>query len=100
MSVVSVDHSADTLRITIKGRFDFNILQEFREAYSDKQGSDSRFVIDLAQTEYIDSSALGMLLNMKNHLGAEDRQIEINNCQPNLMKIFSIAHFDKKFKFV
>jgi anti-anti-sigma factor len=100
MSTVNVSDSAGVLLIAIEGRFDFNILQEFRDAYSEKEGSQGQFVIDLAQTEYIDSSALGMLLNMKNHLGAEDRQIEIKNCQPNLMKIFSIAHFDKKFKFV
>ncbi|MGR6874427.1 STAS domain-containing protein [Pseudomonas sp. HK3] len=100
MSIVSVDNSGGVLQIAIKGRFDFNILEEFRDAYSEKQGAGDKFVVDLAQTEYIDSSALGMLLNMKNHLGAEDRQIEIKNCQPNLMKIFSIAHFDKKFKFI
>lgn len=100
MSTVNVNDSGGALQIAIVGRFDFNILQEFRDAYSDKEGSQGQFVIDLAQTEYIDSSALGMLLNMKNHLGVEDRVIEIKNCQPNLMKIFSIAHFDKKFKFV
>ena len=100
MSTVNVSDSGGVLLIAIVGRFDFNILQEFRDAYSEKEGAQGQFVIDLAQTEYIDSSALGMLLNMKNHLGAEDRQIEIKNCQPNLMKIFSIAHFDKKFKFV
>lgn len=100
MSDVSVSESGQTLTISIKGRFDFSILQEFRDAYSDKMDSSHSFVIDLAQTEYIDSSALGMLLNMKNHLGIDDRIIEIHNCQPNLMKIFNIAHFDKKFKFV
>ncbi len=88
------------MTISISGRFDFNILQEFRDSYSELAGSDSSFAVDLSQTEYIDSSALGMLLNMKNHLGSEDCAIEIRNCQPNLMKIFSIAHFDKKFKFV
>ena len=88
------------MTISIRGRFDFNILQEFRDSYSSLAGSDSQFSVDLAETEYIDSSALGMLLNMKNHLGSEDCTIEIRNCQPNLMKIFTIAHFDKKFKFV
>jgi anti-anti-sigma factor len=100
MSKVNVEQNGSELTITIKGRFDFNILQEFRNAYSDRNGSDGQFVVDLAQTDYIDSSALGMLLNMKNHLGAEDCQIHIINCQPNLLKIFSIAHFNKKFKFI
>jgi len=100
MTNVVVNESGSDITIAIKGRFDFNILQEFRNAYSDFQGAGKKFTIELAETEYIDSSALGMLLNMKNHLGCEDREIAIRNCQPNLMKIFSIAHFDKKFQFV
>jgi anti-anti-sigma factor len=100
MSNVSVSQQGNQMTISISGRFDFNILQEFRDSYSELAGSDSAFAVDLAQTEYIDSSALGMLLNMKNHLASDDCAIEIRNCQPNLMKIFSIAHFDKKFKFV
>jgi len=100
MSNVSINQQGTLMTISISGRFDFNILQEFRDSYSSLAGSDSQFAVDLAETEYIDSSALGMLLNMKNHLGSEDCTIEIRNCQPNLMKIFTIAHFDKKFKFV
>lgn len=101
MSNVSVAKSDSGLTISIKGRFDFNLLQAFRDAYSDYDDSvTSEFMVDLAETDYIDSSALGMLLNMKNHLGAEDQEIKIINCQPDLLKIFAIAHFDKKFKFV
>ncbi len=99
MANVSITQQGEQVIVSISGRFDFNILQEFRDSYSDMAGSDLSFAVDLAQTEYIDSSALGMLLNMKNHLGRDDCTIEIRNCQPNLMKIFTIAHFDKKFKF-
>jgi anti-anti-sigma factor len=99
MSSVNTAQQGQEVVISISGRFDFNILQNFRDAYSDHAGSTLNFSLDLAQTEYIDSSALGMLLNMKNHLDAEDCGIVIKNCQPNLMKIFTIAHFDKKFKF-
>jgi anti-anti-sigma factor len=99
MSNVSTTQLEQEITIAITGRFDFNILQLFRDAYSEHAGSSLSFVLDLSKTEYIDSSALGMLLNMKNHLGAEDCTIVIKNCQPNLMKIFTIAHFDKKFAF-
>jgi len=99
MSNVNSAQQGQQMTVSISGRFDFNLLQEFRDSYSDYENTDLSFVVDLAQTEYIDSSALGMLLNMKNHLAADDRAIEIRNCQPNLMKIFTIAHFDKKFNF-
>ncbi len=99
VSNVTVKQDGDQVEITINGRFDFNILQEFRNAYAEATAPGLMYSIDLAQTEYIDSSALGMLLNMKNHLGVDDNSITIKNCQPNLMKIFTIAHFDKKFNF-
>lgn len=99
MSNVSVKQQEKMVTIAINGRFDFNLLQDFRNAYGSLSGSDLNFTVDLSATEYIDTSALGMLLNMKNNIGANDGEIVISNCQPNLMKIFSIAHFDKKFKF-
>jgi anti-anti-sigma regulatory factor len=45
----------------------------------------------------MDSSALGMLLNMKKYLNKQDREIRITNCGPTLKKILLIARFDKKF---
>lgn len=99
-SSVSVEQQGKKVIISIKGRFDFNLLQEFRESYSNIEDPNLEFNVDLSATDYIDSSALGMLLNMKNNLKAEDGVISISNCQPNLAKIFTIAHFEKKFQFM
>lgn len=100
MSSVSVNQNGDKVTIAINGRFDFNLLQDFRDSYANLADTDLNYTVDLSGTDYIDSSALGMLLNMKNNVKAGDGDITISNCQPNLMKIFSIAHFDKKFQFV
>jgi anti-anti-sigma regulatory factor len=45
----------------------------------------------------MDSSALGMLLNMKKNLTGKVETIQISNCQPQLKKILQISRFDKKF---
>jgi anti-anti-sigma factor len=45
----------------------------------------------------MDSSALGMLLNMKKTLEDKVTVFEITNCQPQLKKILQISRFDKKF---
>ena len=45
----------------------------------------------------MDSSALGMLLNMKKTIDSQVKTIEISNCQPQLRKILQISRFDKKF---
>ena len=97
MSVRSNIGSGDELVIAITGRFDFTQVKEFRDAYSDDaNGSPNSYVVDLRETEHMDSSALGMLLNMRKHLG-DSAPIRIANSRPQIKKILTISRFDKKF---
>lgn len=82
------------LTIGISGRFDFEIVQDFHNAYAEQKGID--YILDLRATEHMDSSALGMLLNMRKTLG-DDANIAIINCRPQIKKILTISRFDKKF---
>jgi len=87
----------DVLVITIKGVFDFSMLEDFRQAYSCDMGDVRKVVIDMRDTSSINSSALGMLLSMQRHLDAPDGSISIINCNKIVRKIFEITHFEKKF---
>ncbi len=82
------------LTINISGRFDFEIVQEFRNAYAEH--NNVNYIIDMRSTEHMDSSALGMLLNMRKSLG-DSARISIINCRPQIKKILTISRFDKKF---
>ena len=86
-----------TLTIQIKGKFDFNLVQSFRQAYAQMSEKTVKVIIDLRETDYMDSSALGMLLNMKKTIDSQVQTNEISNCQPQLRKILQISRFDKKF---
>lgn len=83
--------------ISISGSFDFNSLNSFRQAYSSEEVQSAKIIIDMRSTETIDSSALGMLLNMQRNLNKSDGEISIINCNPVVAKIFAITHFGKKF---
>ncbi|WP_018692706.1 STAS domain-containing protein [Algicola sagamiensis] len=85
------------LTIQIKGKFDFNMVQMFRDAYEDVGENRPTVVIDLRETDYMDSSALGMLLNMQKTLDNKVDGFRISNCQPQIKKILQISRFDKKF---
>ena len=65
------------LTVQIKGKFDFNLVQSFRQAYADLNDNIDKVVIDLRETDYMDSSALGMLLNMKKNLTGKVETIQI-----------------------
>ncbi|UZE94707.1 STAS domain-containing protein [Alkalimarinus alittae] len=94
-TTVSQDNTE--LTISILGTFDFSCVQDFRASYS---GDDryKKYTVDMTEVDHIDSSALGMLLNMKKTVG-EFTAIRIVNCKPSIKKIFEISRFDKKFDF-
>ena len=99
MSIVAqVSKESDTVTIHISGRFDFNLHREFRKAAEQGKGPDTCFVIDLGGTEYVDSSALGMLLLLRERAGGENGRISIINSSPSVKKILDTANFQKLFK--
>ena len=96
---LSVEASPDSKVVTvaIDGRFDFTVYRAFREAYSPYKASETTYVLDLAKADYMDSSALGMLLQLREHAGGETAKIRIINCRPSLAKILKIANFQRLF---
>lgn len=93
----SKDNAA--LTISISGDFNYSLLKEFCNSYNSKEAiSAERIIIDLSKTLTIDSSALGMLLNMQKHLNKPDRAINIVNCNQVVKNVFTITNFNIKFK--
>jgi anti-anti-sigma factor len=91
--------SADgkTITISINGRFDFGVHKEFRAAYEQAPPGVTHYVVDLRATQYMDSSALGMLLLLREHAGSDKADIQIVHCSPEVKKILTIANFHKLF---
>lgn len=83
------------LVIQVEGRFDFNCHQSFRKAYEAVSGQFTACVVDLRATEYLDSSALGMLLVLRESLGGV--KVRVINCRPSVLKILHIANFNNLF---
>ncbi len=100
---ISVSRDDNETVINIKGRFNFEMHSQFRAAYQgDTSGGSKgrRFVINLTGTEYIDSSALGMLLLLREEAGTNESDIEITNARPEIRKILETANFQRLFKIV
>lgn len=85
------------LRIRIKGRFDFGKHQEFRDSYERQQYKPDAVVVDLVDTTYLDSSALGMLLLLRDYVGGDEADVRVINANSDVRKILAISNFDKLF---
>lgn len=97
---VTSETSADDNTVTIKisGRFDFAVQNEFRDCYYNSSlGDNVRFIIDMSGANYMDSSALGMLLMMREYLGGNSANISIVNCSPDIKNILTVANFQSLF---
>ncbi|MEQ9498587.1 MAG: STAS domain-containing protein [Deltaproteobacteria bacterium] len=81
-------------RITIHGAFDYSVSGDFRLALKELEGVE-RCVVDLEATSYVDSSALGMLLVLRDHV----ERVQISNCTGYAKRVFDIAGFEAIFDF-
>lgn len=94
-SVISEDGSK--LTIAIKGRFDFAKHQEFRDAYEKLHAKPQSVVVDLKEATYLDSSALGMLLMLRDYAGGDESDIRVINCSLDVSKTLDISNFNQLF---
>jgi anti-anti-sigma factor len=86
------------ININISGRFDFNLYQDFRNAYKQVDNpASSVYVINMSSADYMDSSALGMLLLLRERAGGDKANISITGCNSEIKKIFSISNFERLF---
>ena len=93
----STSDNGKTLTIAVQGRFDFSSLQLFRNAYEKIDPKPSKFIIDLKESDYLDSSALGMLLALRDFAGGDTANITITNCNADVKKILIITKLDELF---
>lgn len=98
MAIISnLSNDGRELTITVQGRFDFSMLQNFRSTYEKIVPKPSKYVIDLKDSEYLDSSALGMLLALRDYAGGDNAVITVSNCNPDIKKILVITKLDELF---
>ncbi|HPE81377.1 MAG TPA: STAS domain-containing protein [Gammaproteobacteria bacterium] len=98
MSVTTtVSNDGKVVTIHVSGRFDFAMHQDFLRAYKEHPRGEKGFVVDLKNAEYMDSSAMGMLLQLRDY-GAKDQSMQLVNGNDGVREILRIANFDKLFK--
>lgn len=93
---ITFSNNDNTTRIIVSDRFDYSAHNEFRAAYKDTD-KDQIFVIDMNRATYMDSSALGMLLLLREHSNNPKKNISIIGCNSEIKQIFAISNFHEFF---
>ncbi|MBI4754330.1 MAG: STAS domain-containing protein [Betaproteobacteria bacterium] len=85
--------------IRLNGRFDFSAHREFRSAVDEvlRGRSVSQIEVDLGKVAYLDSSALGMLLMLRDKARGNNCAVALANCGGSVRQVLEIANFSKLF---
>jgi len=88
--------NGDETTVCVAGRFDYRVYDSFKACYQSIPEESTCINVDLSATEYMDSSALGMLLMLREHVGRAARILLVNPT-PDVRRVLAIANFDKLF---
>ncbi len=85
--------------LALEGRFDFNSHRDFRGAYDGLLGDPGvrEIVVNFAQVDYLDSSALGMLLLLREKAESGGKAIGLTGLQGTVKQVLEIANFQRLF---
>lgn len=93
----SVAPDGKKVEINVSGRFDYVVYQDFRDAYRNLPGPGVAYHVDLSDAEYMDSSALGMLLLLREHAGGDAGTVVLDHPSEQISKVLKLVNFEKLF---
>ena len=94
----NVSDDGMNVKINIKGRFDYKVSREFHDAYRHVPARDGiAYYVDLRDVDYMDSSALGMLLVLREHAKCRGGEVTIEHPNEPIDKILKVANFEQLF---
>jgi HptB-dependent secretion and biofilm anti anti-sigma factor len=94
-----VHHDHETCHVKLDGRFDFTRVSQFQDLFGGGAtgGSPRQWVVDLSEVVYVDSSALGVLLMLRDRSG-EGRRVVLRGARGQPRDVLLMAKFDQLFE--
>lgn len=96
---IATEVTAGKAILSLNGRFDFHSHRDFRTAYEGALGDAAvrEIAIDFKQVDYLDSSALGMLLLLREKAEAASKSVSLVGLHGMVKQVLEIANFGKLF---
>lgn len=97
--LVTINKTPQQTIIRLKGRFDYDSRRDFDAAVQIALSEPvAEIQMNLMEVEYMDSSALGMLLVLRDKATALGKTVSLSECQGFVKKILDVANFQKLFQ--
>jgi anti-sigma B factor antagonist len=90
--------NGDTVTIGIEGQLVASNRQQLKQSIADELERGSRaFVIDFAETGYIDSAGLGVLVSLSKKIREAQGELRLANLNEDLKTLFELTRLDTLF---
>ncbi|MCF6345373.1 MAG: STAS domain-containing protein [Thiomicrorhabdus sp.] len=97
MGIKTVVNKDEGVTIFVTGSFDVSAYEEFKEDCEKYLTDSNVFIIDLEKATYMDSSALGMLLLLREKTLGDKTRVRLINVGEEVQSILELAQFNKLF---
>jgi anti-sigma B factor antagonist len=95
---IDVERSKGAAVVVVNGDVDLHSAPELRERLALlADGEDEHVVVDLSDSTFLDSMALGVLLAAKKRRDADGKRLDIVVSTPDVRRIFEITMLDRIF---
>jgi len=96
---INVQILGNVARIDMYGRFDFQVHREFKDAYTPLLDNSAvrEIEIEMSRVDYLDSSALGMLMLLNERAKAASKPVTLLNTSGVVSQVLGVANFSKIF---
>lgn len=87
------------IKMALEGRFDFHSHRDFRTAYETALGTAAarEINVNFDAVDYLDSSALGMLLLLREKAEAANKKVVLSGLKGTVKQVLDIANFGRLF---
>jgi anti-anti-sigma factor len=95
---ISEDRKADAVVLALSGKLDATTAKTFeKKLLSQIESGERRFVINLAQLDYISSAGLRVFLLAAKRLNSANGKILLSSLQDSVREVFDITGFSSVF---
>ncbi|MCB1818934.1 MAG: STAS domain-containing protein [Gammaproteobacteria bacterium] len=97
INVRTLPNTNDHIVVTVSGRFTFDVHREFAEVLKTIGHQAKQVTVDLCSTDYMDSAALGMLIQMRSKVAPKAISLRLKQ-NSMVSEVLTVANFHQLFR--
>ena len=101
MNSKNIIEVSKTNMVSIRGEIDIYSIEKFRESIEEKiKTQASEIILDCSELSYMDSTGMGVLIELRNKTKELGQKIIMMNPRPNIRKLLALTGVDKIIEIV